>query len=659
MTPSERTSVFAAGRYEIATGLRAFAKALYNRRESINRAAPEPIFVGPDAGTGGIADTVFIPAEQPFNPFGFDLDPASNFSLIGRRPLEGGPRIFEQEVNTVYVSGGLQGDFELGGRLMNWDFNLVTSTNEAEQTFRNGYNVQRIKNALGDPAACAAIEGCVPLNLFGGQGPDGRGTITQEMLEYIRITTQDASENKLNLASANLTGDLYDLPAGAVAFATGLEYRRYEGSFTPDPARVAGESQDSTAIPTSGEYDVAELYGELNIPVIAELQYARRVDLSLALRYSDYSNFGSKLTGKAGFRWEILDELMSRGTYAQGFRAPFIGELYGLTQFGASITDPCSNAVPAPAGASPEQQQLADNCTALGVPDGYAQINPQITTNTGGNPDLEAEEADSVTLGLVYSPDWADALFDSRRLDFELTWYHHRIDGAIRAPDAQARLEDCVDSGDPDSPFCQGMTRTPNGQINRFTTLLVNSGGFETSGWDFKADWAGPGLDWGALRASLQVTYVSEYRVTDELGQEAPQKEGVEVNDGAIPRVQANLQLDWNYDTWTVGLTTRYIGRVTEACTDALDGTPASFAALGLCSDPENARNELEATIYNDVQVGWDMPFGARGFHLDLGIQNVLDQDPPVCLSCSLNGYDAGTYDAPGMFGYGKVQYRF
>jgi iron complex outermembrane receptor protein len=388
---------------------------------------------------------------------------------------------------------------------------------------------------------------------------------------------------------------------------------------------------------------------------LADQFLAKSLDVSTALRYSSYSTFGGKLTGKAGIKWRPVDDLIVRGTFAEGFRAPSIGELFGLAQFGAVLSDPCSNSD----GTSREQ-----NCRNLGVPAGFQQINTQITTNTGGNPDLKPEKADSYTAGLVYSPSWADTLAWTRRLDFEATYYHHNIKDAIRAPDAQSRLNACVDSGDPNSEFCQGITRTPNGQINRFDNLLANIGRFTTDGVDLKINWSGPEWALGHFTAAWQNTFVNSYRATDALGTDFPQKPGVEVNDGAIPRLQSNLQLNWSHDVWSAGWTVRYISAVSEKCSDDKDNSPNSLTNLGLCSKPDyndnsNSRNELHQTFYNDVQFGWNTPFGQRGLKLTAGVNNVLNQDPPNCESCTLNGYDAGTYDSPGQFGYLQASWKF
>src|SRR5439155_726720 len=107
-TPSERKSIFMNLTYNASEDVELYFKGLFNNRQSANQAAPEPIFVGPSAGTGGLADTISVAANNPYNPFGFALDAATNFR-IGRRPIEVGPRIFTQDVNTYYFSTGFKG----------------------------------------------------------------------------------------------------------------------------------------------------------------------------------------------------------------------------------------------------------------------------------------------------------------------------------------------------------------------------------------------------------------------------------------------------------------------------------------------------------------------------------------------------------------------
>ncbi len=639
LTPSKRKGLFTSLSYDLTDNTRLRIKALYNNRTSTNQAAPEPIFVGPFAGTGGIADTISISAANPFNPFGIDLDAASNFGFITKRPVEVGPRIFKQDVDTIYFNIGLDGIFSWGDRSFSWDANAMHSENKAEQTFYNGYNVAKMKLALGDPAVCALVPGCTPLDLFGGQGRP----FTQDMIDYIRTTQIDSSKQTLDLAAANVTGDLFAIGERSAAFAAGVEYRKYRGEFNPDPLRQSGESQDSFAAPVDESYDVSEIYSEFNFPVLASL------DLTAAIRYSDYSTFGDATTGKVGFRWQPIEDLVIRGTYSEGFRAPNLGELFGLTQFGATLVDPCG-----PTGdPGPSDPAFAAGCLAQGAPPTFEQANTQITTFTGGNPDLQPEESDSYTVGVVYSPGWAEDTAWSQRFDVELNYYNHQIDGAIQSRDLQVLLENCLREGGVGTINCSPFTRNPvGGNLNPPNNFLDNLGSIETDGLDIKLNWTGPEWAWGRLNAALQSTYVMGYEAIDIDGNRAQREVGVEVDDSAIPEWQTNVQLGWTLGDWNVSWTSRYIAAVDEPCSNV----PVSEAP-GCQGGVEF--NTLGSTTFNDVQFGWKNAFALEGLRLSAGANNVFGKEPPVCLTCSLNGYDAGTYDLPGAFWYISADYRF
>ncbi|HEX6930300.1 MAG TPA: TonB-dependent receptor [Gammaproteobacteria bacterium] len=646
LTPSRRSSIFGQVNFDVLDNTQAYFRGLYNNRQSSNRAAPEPIFIGADAGTGGLADSVSIDATNPYNPLGFTLESGSNFFLLGRRPVEGGPRIFEQNVDTFYFGAGLRGSFEMGERLFYWDINAATSRNRADQTTYGSYNIRRIATALGPIDECNADPRCVPLNLFGGAG-----SITEDMLDYIQPILHDLSENNLRLYSANITGDLFEMPAGPFAVAAGFETRELSGFYRPDALVVAGESNGVPSLPTSGSYDVDAFYAEANIPLLADMTAVQQLDLSLAVRWFDYSTFGSDTTAKYGLEYRPSDELLFRASAAEGFRAPSIGELFGsASRFDATLSDPCSN-YPGTA--------FEDECAALGIPASYEQINPQISVTTGGNPELLPEESDSLMFGAVYSPAWAAGLSWADRLDFELTWYSHELTDAIQAIDAQFQLVRCVQTNDP--LFCSGINRTPGGEINGFANRLTNIGGVETTGFDFNVRYASPDFGWGRITVNWNNAFVTSYDEIQPSG-ESLALEGRERNDRAIPEFQSNILTDWTFGDWSAAWTLRYIDAITEPCTDFLDGTEDSLTALDLCSNPnidnQNlSTNELDATLYNDVLVTYRLG-GNENFTVGLGVNNLLDQDPPICLSCSLNGYDASTYDIPGRFYYVRASWR-
>jgi iron complex outermembrane receptor protein len=412
----------------------------------------------------------------------------------------------------------------------------------------------------------------------------------------------------------------------------------------PDPLRQTGESQDSFAAPVSSSYDVDEAYGEIMVPVLASLT------LDGALRWSDYSTFGNATTGKLGFKWQPIEDLVIRGTYSEGFRAPNLGELYGLTQFGATLVDPCGS-TGSPGPAAPE---FAAGCAAQGAPPTFEQANTQITTFTGGNPNLEPEESDSYTFGVVYSPSWAEDQSWSSRMDFEASYYHHEIDGAIQARDLQALLEQCLREGGVGTTNCEPFTRDPAAGFNLDppSNFLDNLGQIETDGIDLKFNWHSPDWNWGRLRASLQSTYIMDYEAVDIDGNVSQRQVGIEVDDSAIPEWQTNLSLGWAKGDWDVNWTSRYISAVKEACSNVpVPNAPGCMGGVEF--------NDLGSTTFHDMQVGWNNAFAMEKLRLNLGANNIFGKEPPVCLTCSLNGYDAGTYDLPGAFWYFSAEYRF
>jgi iron complex outermembrane receptor protein len=658
LTPSTRKSLFGSFEYDINDSVTMHGKILYNERQSVNQAAPEPIFVGPFAGTGGIADNITISASNPYNPFHMPLcaaaDPANgcpvaNLGFITKRPIEFDPRIFTEDVDTSYINLGFAGTLPWGSRGMDWSVDLVHSENKADQVFTGGFNIANIGLALGPafPVAggyecgtpAAPIAGCVPLNMFGGEG----SPITPAMLNYISTTQRDSSDQTLDLLTANLTGDLWSMGDNRFAgFAVGYEHRRYDGDFNPDPLRQNGDSQDSFASPISASYNVDEGYAELQVP------WAKSFSTDFAVRYSDYSTFGGATTGKAGFRWQPIEDFVFRGTYSTGFRAPDIGELYGLTMFGPTLVDPCNGY-----GTPTATAGTADYCKAQGVPVGFQQANTQITSITGGNPNLDPEKSKNYNLGGVYSPSWAENQAWASKLDFEVDYFNYKVNDAIQAPDIQGLINACA-TGAATGAQCAIFTR-PAGQGGNLAPVddqLANLGTITTSGIDLKANWMGPQWNWGQTSASLQATRTLNYKAVDIYGDVFQQAVGVEVNDSAIPDWKMNLQLGWKLGTWDASWNVRYIAAVNEFCSNAA-ATPAQGCPTG------TGLHRMGAAVYNDAQLGWDQSFGVKGLKLSIGANNIFQKQPPACDSCTLNGYDAGTYDLPFRFIYADLNYKF
>ncbi len=352
LTPLERIGLFVTAKQELGEFANLSGKLIFNRRNSKNQAAPLPLFVGPDAGNGNLLDTIVIDASNPFNPFGQTLGPGT-YNFIGRRVAEGGPRRYNQRVDTTYGTLTLDGKFKVGSRDWYWDVNGVAGKNKAKQTVFGNINAANLQTALGPIANCTGA--CVPFNIFGGVG-----SITQQQLDFVSFVQDDSSEQKMWGVSANLSGSLFDLPGGPFGFALGLEHRDLKGRFDPDPIVAAGLGSDIPALPTKGGYNVDEAYIELVAPLFSERPFLQLLEFNGAARFSDYSASGSTTTFKAGVNWKPIRDLRLRGSWSEGFRAPTIGELFGTpSRFDQEIVDPCSGS---PTG------EIATNCAAQGVP---------------------------------------------------------------------------------------------------------------------------------------------------------------------------------------------------------------------------------------------------------------------------------------------------
>jgi iron complex outermembrane receptor protein len=666
-TPSQRVNIFSALNYKLSPDINVRGKASFNNRASVNQAAPEPLTIGPGAHTGGRLDRITVDASNPYNPFGFTFDPMVDTGYqIDRRPVEDGPRTFEQNVHTFYTSGGLDGHFDLGGQRFTWDATVAYGLNRAEQRRNNAFNSAKLQEALGPAylgsdgryhcgtAASPGDPNCVPFDLFDGQGADGRGTLTPAMLAYTTFTEHDVSEQTMVDSVANISGNLVKLPAGWAAAAVGVEHRRLSGFYEPDAVIAAGDGAGAVSLPTSGHYTVNEAYGELRAPLLSGITGAQLLDVNAAGRVSDYSFLAPKFTGKVSARWKPIKDLVLRSSVGSGFRAPSIGELYGSkARFNPILTDPCSDF-----GKSGVSAEVRQRCIDLGVPSNgsYVQANPQIGVTTGGNRALAPETSTSLDLSLAYSPAWLQDRPWVDSVDLELAYYDIRLDSAISALDTQLQLDQCVLNAD--DKACTGIMRSPEGAISSYDNVLQNIGGLNVRGLDLTLGYRMPRKSFGRLRATSQSSYLLAYET------KTPSAAGLRTTDlvgtvsgtptHAFPRFKSNLALSWLYKTFDITLITRYIHSVKEHC-------PGLAKFPGTCSNPNpddtKATNKLGITVYNDVQVVWSPEFD-RKLTVTAGVNNLLDRNPPSCFSCSLNGFEGATYDVPGIFGYLTATYH-
>ncbi|HKJ17691.1 MAG TPA: TonB-dependent receptor [Xanthomonadales bacterium] len=641
-TPNTRTSIFAKAEYDLSENTTFRLLGSYNNRESTSRAAPEPLFLGPDSGSDQWLSNLVWPADHPFNPFGFDLGP-DNWVFTGRRPIEAGPRIFDQNVDTYYVSAGLDGSFMAGGSEIYWDVTGIYSETNATQEKQGAFNSRRIATALGDPDICAVSPGCVPLNIVGS------GSITQEMLDYVGFVQKDTSEQELKDITLNFTGSLPGFSAGDIGWAVGYEYRDESGSFTPDAAVSAGETAGVPASPTSGGFEADEFYAEVIVPVF-EGSNGMHFDISGAARYSDYDLFDGETVYDLGITFAANENLVFRASYGEGYRVPHIGELFNTgSRFDASISDPCDSSIGTP----------PSNCGALGIPPDYVPPNPQVSVTTGGNINLNPETSDTFTAGFSWDLPFADNMDGVESMLFEFNYYDIEIDDAIQPPDAQDVLDLCVATTDPF--YCNSITRSATGTILRIDGVLANIARIETSGYDWSIDMLFAETGIGQFRVQWLNTHLSDYKefIPSPDGTITFDRAGTELGspERGFYDWKSNLNVGWMMNDWSAHLGLRYLDSLTEQCV----GLVADFGfADQLCSGSPDT-NKIDSTIWTDVQLTWAPENFASAdgrWSFSLGADNILDEDVPLCYSCDLNSMDGTNYPIPGTFWYARATFE-
>ena len=500
-------------------------------------------------------------------------------------------------------------------------------------------NTGNIKNALaGD---CTSP--CVPLNIFGGQGANskylgdglwsGDGSITPEMVDYITFQAHDTGRNEMKSYGFDVVGELGALAAGPVGVAFGYEFREEKGGFSPDAFIAAGLSSGNAASPVSGEYEVDEWYVELAVPIIEGL------DLSLASRYSDYSSFGDTTNSKVGLTFSPADLITFRATYSEGFRAPSIGALYsGNNDSYPDLADPCDVNASNFTGSGSTQ---AGRCAADGVPAGFTQPNTQIRTTVGGNPDVQPEESEGYNFGVIVNP--------IENLSLYFDYYDIEITDTISSIGSQLILNGCYQGTNP--AYCSLVTRLPTGYVKDLRNTTNNIGQVETSGYEITAtyDWDS---SFGSWRAVADFAFLEDYDVTKANG-------SIEHYAGFIignardqfKDVKGNLQLFWSQGNLSASATAQYHSE-----SDGVAGTVPKTLSDGT-KDAGDSRRTLDETWYLDVQASYNLE--EYNSIISVGIDNLLDEDPPYFPDSFANDFDPSYRTWGSQFWYARLTTRF
>jgi iron complex outermembrane receptor protein len=601
---TNRRALTAAAEHRWADNLTAFADIIVTSSETESSLNAQPV-------AGNVA------GNNPFNPLGVSVNVRNRFVDF--------PRIRNSEALGVRGVAGLKGTF---GNTWNWE--LAASLNRTTQNVRQ-FN-------LIDTAAYNAAIANGTYNPFARRQAAG-------VIEGMLGTGFQDFVSRLNGFDARFSGELMDLPAGALQLGVALETRREAISMMNDRNDQTGAWLQATPTnPFAARQTVDGFGAEVRVPVFGAAQsvpFFHSLEVTLAGRKEIYSSTTDPFVPKYSLRWmPFNDELVVRATYGESFNAPALFSLFGPSNSGFT------NSI---------NINRYDSAGNLIGPTGQRQYR----SRGGSNPNLIPAESRNWTAGVVWSPraikgfsialDWFD--IDERNIVgvVPITTLLQSVEqfGAASPYAHQVRLGTSVAG---ETHFTDGAPITAPGQITSgasdavwVTNPALNIAGQWQSGADLRVDYTHDTKTWGRLDATMALTYIKEF-VVQTLPTSAPFNgvDGFSAS-STLPRYRTFTNLDWTFKHLTVGLSHTWIPEVD----DLVAPVPA----------------RIEAYHTFDLRAGYTFSGSSnawlRGLRLSAGVNNLLDEDPPLILGEQDQGRDINTYDAIGRLFFVSASYKF
>ena len=471
------------------------------------------------------------------------------------------------------------------------------------------------------------IQGCVPLNLL---GMNARSEAAREWVTGDNMTVGTIEQSVFNV---NFGGDLFELPAGWLAFNVGYETREESALFTPGTGAALAIHRGSPFDETGGSYETDEIYGEVAIPVISDdldIPFMEFLELNGAFREIDNSLAGDQSVWTAGIRFAPVSDIQFRANYTESIRAPSLVELFApQAQVFNFANDPCDNRYveDGPVPATREANCAAD--IANYDPDEFTSniVNATAIGKSGGNPNLLNESAESYAIGLTWEPRWVEnLLFTADYVNIDLT-------DAIQALTLTQQMTSCYDSTSfPNVPSCSAFVRNSEGQVVDFTTGQTNAAQFlyeqmeYTVQYDFMvADLLGRFNDaWGArdlgnFETRLRFNNPLE-RVTSVVGE------------ATSPTIGSFTDPEWSgvFDFIWTGENTRVFWR-----TIWQNKAKLSVSGDTLYIDPNgNFITKTDGRAITNVSIAYNldsfMPGAPERTMIQLSIGNLFDREPDL-----------------------------
>jgi outer membrane receptor protein involved in Fe transport len=645
LTPNQRVNAYSTGGYKFAESVRGFYELSYTSRSATTVLAPEPLST--------INEGVVVSGQNVYNPFG------RNFSFVARRLEEFGGRKTTFNNDTFRVVTGVEGSAPVAGGL-NWDASFNYGRTSALTVQEGNLQRSKVAAALGPsfidaqgvarcgtaPTATTAaviVPGCVPLNLFGGQG-----SITPDQVKGLAVRGIDTGFNQQLIGQANVNAQLFRLfdARNPIAVAAGYEHRREAAADLPNPLTAQGDITGNKREPTQGSFYVNEGYAELSVPVLGRFDGSNApgdfLEVNAAIRGFNFSNFGSGSTYKFGAQLSPIQDVTLRATYSNAFRAPTVVELFGgQSDSFPSVTDPCSGWVD-------NGSALSESCKAQNVPLGHTDTRLQQQARVGGNPALQPETARTLTAGIVIQP---------RVLpDFSATVdiYNFRVAGTITAYGSGTLLSLCHPTGansSSDPVACGLITREASGLITRITDLSANVGALRTKGVDIGLRYE-PQTAFGRIGLRADLTYLDSFRQTFPNGRVFQGQNNFDL--GVLPDWRGLFGVSWALNPFNAGVNVQWLNGVKECAASAPCNVQAGAPPARFRNAPAYFRTDLNL----GVNLGQGEGTGGRTT-FNLGVSNLFDVEPPRLFTDSLYNTSPQNYDLLGRYFFGRLSHSF
>lgn len=642
----ERYNLNLSTYYDFSDNIRGYFSVDYNDTSSLGRGQP----VIQAARPISVAENAFLNEDFRAALLGAGVTTVR----LDRLYTDLGLRYSRVDRDSLSFAGGFKGTIETGFSDLNFDIYGTYGRTKAKFTGYNRLLVGNLSAALDaviDPAtgapACRmdvpALQppGYDPPKIVGGVpcapfNPFGSTASSQAARDFVTATTVSRAFIRQATAGFSLAGDtgkVLTMPGGgAVGFALGAEYRKERNGRTIDPLVKEGLTNQAPTQDYKGGYHVTEFFGELSVPLLTDMPFAKLLSVEGAVRHADYSHAGTATSWKAGGVWEPADGFRLRATLGRAIRAPNIFEAFrpaeGQT---TNVDDPCSETN------IKENPHRAANCAALGRPDGFVPLNGGIGVPfvVSGNENLKPEVSDSWTAGFVFSPDFLPGL------QLSIDWFDIKIKDAISFLSPQQIAENCVDRADgPDTDLCNLITRETNPAspnyfgIKTGNSTYVNTSKLKTSGLDVQLFYALP-VAGGRLSANVAFTYL--HRLRTYTFQARPDLYTVLEGFYGYPRYKGVMGLSFSKGPLTIGWQGRY--QSSQSLTDISPGISRELIS----------HRKTGSRFYNDISASYVLAMtGQREAKFSFGVQNLFNEKLPTMESVQVIDASGGGFDQFG-----------